>query len=207
MKTLLTLMMLGTALVGMATAQTADLYISEYVEGSGFNKALEIFNGTGDPVDLSQFAIDCYFNGSATSTTIPLPAVSLVPGDVFVITSNSADPTLLDMADMTHADLQFNGDDAVVLSRGLQVIDSIGQVGMDPGTAWTCPGGTTLNATLRRVLSFCEGDTQPGDPYNPCASFDFLPSDDFTGLGTHVSDCTSVSSGIHTWGSLKASYR
>ena len=31
----------------------ADLFISEYVEGSSNNKALEIFNGTGGSIDLA----------------------------------------------------------------------------------------------------------------------------------------------------------
>ena len=28
-------------------AQTADLFFSEYIEGSSINKAIEIYNGTG----------------------------------------------------------------------------------------------------------------------------------------------------------------
>ena len=45
---------LVSALVGApgAIAASNDLYFSEYVEGSSNNKALEIFNDTGAPVDL-----------------------------------------------------------------------------------------------------------------------------------------------------------
>ena len=38
-----------------ATAVTGDLLISEYIEGSSFNKAIEIYNGTGGDVDLSGY--------------------------------------------------------------------------------------------------------------------------------------------------------
>ena len=37
-----------------ALAASNDLYFSEYVEGSSNNKALEIFNDTGAPVDLAR---------------------------------------------------------------------------------------------------------------------------------------------------------
>ena len=190
-----------------ALAQTADLFISEYVEGSGNNKALEIFNGTGDPIELGNFAIERYSNGGTTAVTIPLDAVSLVPGDVFIIANPAAEPALLALADQTSSEINFNGDDAVTLVRSGLVIDSIGQVGFDPGTAWICASGSTLNATLRRVPSFCEGDTNPDDPFDPCETFSFFPSDSFDGLGSHTSDCTSVANGAVSWDSVKAIFR
>ena len=36
-----------------ALAASSDLFFSEYIEGSSNNKALEIFNDTGAPVDLA----------------------------------------------------------------------------------------------------------------------------------------------------------
>ena len=33
-----------------------DLIISEYIEGSSNNKALEFYNGTGTPIDLAAMA-------------------------------------------------------------------------------------------------------------------------------------------------------
>ena len=48
-----------------ATAAPTDLFISEYVEGSSNNKAIELFNGTGAPVDLAAggYQLQLYFNG------------------------------------------------------------------------------------------------------------------------------------------------
>jgi len=55
------------------------------VEGSSNNKALEIFNGYGTAVDLSNFEVRMYFNGSSSAgTTIQLSG-TLNSGDVFVL--------------------------------------------------------------------------------------------------------------------------
>lgn len=45
----------------------ADLFFSEYIEGSSNNKALEIFNGTGAAIDLSAYSIQMFFNGSVSA--------------------------------------------------------------------------------------------------------------------------------------------
>src|SRR4028118_1664945 len=68
---LLTLFLLGlTTSHSKIWAQSipSDLFISEYIEGSSNNKALEIYNGTGTPVDLAagNYVIQMYFNGSTT---------------------------------------------------------------------------------------------------------------------------------------------
>ena len=64
----LAVVLLVCALVGAsgASAAPSDLFISEYVEGSSNNKAIEIFNGTGAPVDLAAggYQVQLYFNGS-----------------------------------------------------------------------------------------------------------------------------------------------
>src|SRR4051812_32688074 len=55
----------GTGAQAAAAAPT-DVFFSEYIEGSSNNKALEIFNGTGAPVNLATggYAIKMYFNGA-----------------------------------------------------------------------------------------------------------------------------------------------
>ena len=44
----------------------SQLFISEYVEGSGNNKALEIYNPTASAIDLSGYRIERFSNGSGT---------------------------------------------------------------------------------------------------------------------------------------------
>ncbi|MFO1515441.1 MAG: lamin tail domain-containing protein [Lysobacterales bacterium] len=53
-----------------AEAAPADLFFSEYVEGSSNNKALEIYNGTAAPIDLSvgQYKVQIYVKESLNNT-------------------------------------------------------------------------------------------------------------------------------------------
>ena len=54
--------------VKIVQADAPDLFISEYIEGSSFNKAIEIYNGTGASVDLAAggYILELYSNGSVT---------------------------------------------------------------------------------------------------------------------------------------------
>jgi predicted extracellular nuclease len=195
-------------LAGSALAQTSNLLISEYVEGSANNKALEIYNGTEDFINLGDYTIDRYSNGSATGVSITLDSVDLQPGEVWVIANPTAGPDLLALADQTDGNINFNGNDALVLTyAGTQPVDSFGRVGEDPGGFWSCADGTTANHTMRRLSSICVGDTTVDDEFDPCLEWSFFPSDVFTGLGSHFADCGAVATETPTWGSLKASFR
>jgi predicted extracellular nuclease len=173
-----------------ASAAPTDLFISEYVEGSSNNKAIEVFNGTGAPVDLGAggYRIEMYFNGSATAgLTVPLTGI-VADGDVFVLAHASAGPVILAVADQTNGAGWFNGDDAVVLRRDGTVVDAIGQVGFDPGTEWGAGLTSTADNTLRRLPSVDAGDTDPTDAFDPAAEWTGLAADTFDGLGSHVID-------------------
>src|SRR4051794_22621825 len=154
---LLLAMTTGLIAAGPAHAATTDLLISEYVEGSGSNKAVEIYNGTGAPVNLADYRIELYSNGSPTVSNSFSPAATLADNDVYVIANPSASPALLALADATNGGaINFNGDDALVLRKGGAtgpVVDSLGQVGTDPGTQWGSGDTSTLDHTLRRKSS------------------------------------------------------
>jgi predicted extracellular nuclease len=84
-----------TMLSGFVSAQCNELFISEYVEGSRNNKALEIYNPTDKPVDLSQYRVTRWQNGSAAWTAQMSDALSgtLKPKDVVVIVLDRRDTT------------------------------------------------------------------------------------------------------------------
>jgi predicted extracellular nuclease len=96
------------------------LFISEYIEGSSFNKVVEIYNGTGAEVNLGAdgYAIEIYFNGSTSVGRTIQFSGTLADGDVFVVAHEDADPAILAVADQTSNSVLFNGDDAVVLRMG-----------------------------------------------------------------------------------------
>ncbi len=111
----------------------SGLFFSEYVEGSSYNKAVEIYNGTGAAVNLGAegYAVEIYFNGnSSPGRTIPLEG-TLADGGVFVLAHPSADPVILAVADQISSGVLFNGDDAVVLRKG----------GKDDAGSTPTPGG------------------------------------------------------------------
>lgn len=163
---------------------TNTLFFSEYVEGSGFNKALEIFNGTGVDVDLSTYTIERYANGSISSASIPLVG-TLLDGDVFVIatTNSGRDAAIMAVEDQTSGSISHNGDDAYELRNGVTLVDSFGQVGNDPGSAWTGGGISTANQTLRRKDVTCSGDSNSTDAFDPSIEWDGFPNDTFDNLG------------------------
>ncbi|WP_405116086.1 lamin tail domain-containing protein [Micromonospora sp. NBC_01405] len=172
-----------------ASAAPTDLFISEYVEGSSNNKAIELYNGTGAPVDLAGggYQLQLHFNGSTTATTLALTG-TVAPGDTFVFAAASAAPAILAQADQTTTASLFNGDDAIVLRRGDAVVDSIGQVGVDPGTEWGSGLTSTADNTLRRLPTVTSGDTNPSDAFAPAAQWAGFATDTFDGLGSHTVD-------------------
>ncbi len=173
----------GLALAGQAHAQ---LLITEYLEGSGNNKAVELSNLGSDAVDLSQYRLALYANGKPISES-PTNSLALqgtlAPGATLVLANPSASSEILAKANQTSGNLVFNGDDALVLYRGSEIIDSFGQVGVDPGTAWVSGNVSTLDMTLRRKATVTIGRTDATAPFDPAQEYVAAPKDDASGLG------------------------
>src|SRR5688572_12260950 len=173
------------------TATTSELFFSEYIEGSSNNKALEIYNDTGAPVNLSTggYSIQMFFNGAATpGLTIGLTG-TVANGDVYVVAQSLANAAILAQADQTNGSGWFNGDDAVALVKGATIVDVIGQIGNDPGTEWGTGLTSTADNTIRRKSTVCAGDLNGGDAFNPAIEWDGFATDTFVGLGAHSATC------------------
>ena len=179
--------------------QASDLFFSEYAEGSSNNKYVEIYNGTGASVDLSNYNTHRISNGGEWDENIfPLEGI-LADGDVYIIANSSADSIILLEADITSTLTYYNGDDAVGLSKndglgGWTIIDVIGEDGPDPGSGWDVAGVTNATGehTLVRKPDVC-------DPTNDWALSAGTNADDsqwvvfaqdyFDNIGVHISDC------------------
>jgi predicted extracellular nuclease len=186
----LVLIALAGARLQPAGAASTDLFFSEYIEGSSNNKALEIFNGTGAPVDLGTggYTVRMFFNGNPVSTLAITLTGTVAPGDVFVVAQATASPTILAQADQVNGAGWFNGDDAVALMKGPtgnDPVDVIGQIGLDPGTEWGTGLTSTADNTLRRKAAIVAGDTNGGDAFDPAVEWDGFAIDTFDGLGSH----------------------
>lgn len=178
------------ALTSLALPVNAELLISEYIEGSSNNKAIEIFNPGEDNVDLSLYQLQTFFNGSVSAGLSVNLNGTLAPGEVYVVAHASAMTSILDQADQAITAGWFNGDDAVALMRDGIWVDVIGQIGFDPGSAWVNGDVSTANRTLRRKASVGSGDTTGDDPFDPAMEWDVFPQDDVSDLGRHLSEGT-----------------
>ncbi|MBI1927875.1 lamin tail domain-containing protein [Candidatus Poribacteria bacterium] len=165
----------------------AGIIISEYVEGSSNNKAIELYNTASVVVNLGVdgYQIQIYFNGSTTAgSTINLTG-SIGATDTYVLSHSSADAAILAVANQMSGSLSFNGDDAVVLVLGGTILDSIGQIGFDPGTEWGSGDTSTADNTLRRKPTIFSGDANASNPFDPSIEWDGFPLNTFSGLGSH----------------------
>lgn len=164
------------------------VFFSEYVEGSSSYKALELT--AREDSTLTGCRLATYFNGATTGTGIALEG-SLPAGSTYVLCSSGLG-SLLETACTRTTNLTFNGDDAVALECDGTTLDVIGQIGVDPGDAWTGAQGSTLNQTLQRRCAASLGDRDGSDAFDPAAEWTALPVDTFDGLGT--AECPSAGS-------------
>ncbi|MBD3943767.1 ExeM/NucH family extracellular endonuclease [Microbacterium sp. NEAU-LLC] len=186
----------AVAVTAPAAAASGDLLISEYVEGTSINKAIEIYNPSTASVDLGAagYSLQMYFNGSTTPTTFALNG-TVAADDVFVFaagstTSTNVDPVILAAADQTTTSSLFNGDDAIALAKNGVIVDVLGQIGNRPASGeWGTGLNSTADNTLRRAADTCVGDTNGSDVFDPSVGWVGFATNTFTGLGSHEADC------------------
>lgn len=180
------------------TGTANELFISEYVEGSSNNKAIEIANITANPIDLSLYNLRRQGNGADDwSTRFDLTGM-LASGDVVVIINGSAsDATLIAEADISVPNnsttnfgepLNFNGNDPVGLFRDETLIDIIGV--FDGGS-----GNFAQNMTLRRKSTISE----PNTTFDLVNEWDSFTVDTVDGIGFHN---TTLSTTSFSWEGL-----
>lgn len=134
--------------ISMFAQDCTDLFISEYVEGTGNNKALELYNPTNAAIDLGDYKLVRYSNGGTTPYSVNLEG-SIEAKSTFVVVLDKRDPNgtgfeaPVDSALMEKADvflcpiyevnrmMYFNGNDAVSLERisNGEIVDLFGFAG------------------------------------------------------------------------------
>ncbi|MBP7184258.1 MAG: lamin tail domain-containing protein [Saprospiraceae bacterium] len=249
------------------TSACSELFISEYVEGYGNNRALELYNPTSAAIDLSLYSVGRFNNGSTQLVGIQIPSgYSIQPYSTFVIVLDKRDAagtgletpiwngyqsvaacidsvTMMPIIDPVSGDtvqciqydatgspiigtvytdwldlqgkadvflcpvyatnnaMYFNGNDAVALIKGAEVlpdgsniIDVIGVIGTDPGESWLTSTGQflTKDRTLVRKADI-QGGTgivaavlQDTFEYNQWLSYG---KNTFSKLGWHTCNC------------------
>ena len=235
MKNIYSLIFTTFLISGINAQNCTDIFISEYVEGSHNNKAIELYNPTSENIDLSNYYLSRYSNGGSTPSTTQLGGV-IEAFSTYVIVIDKRDPNgsgydvpvwngywnededlNTDNVYDASEDLQsladtfmnpnyneintmyFNGNDAITLERGTDIIDIFGKIGEDPGVAWGDENDTwwTADQTLVRKSSITGGFVyNPTQAYtfDPTLEWDSLPKNTFSELGKHVCDCSENTS-------------
>ncbi len=154
--------------ISNAFTPALDLFISEYIEGSSNNKIIEVANFTGSSINLSNYQMSGFQNGSSSSNyTYSFPNVNLLNGEVYVIAHSSYSGA----SDAIY-NWSFNGNDVVILEDlSSTTIDIIGVVGNSSDFA--------KDVTLRKKPGI-----GPSTSYN-ANDYDSFPQNTFTGLGNH----------------------
>ncbi|QMS84980.1 immunoglobulin-like domain-containing protein [Candidatus Xianfuyuplasma coldseepsis] len=161
-------------------APEPDVFISEYIEGSSSNKAIELYNPTDAAIDLTGYVVVLYSNGSTDpGNTLDLTGQTIGAGETLVIYNSGAVADITDVGDISSNITYYNGNDAVTLEKDGVVIDIIGEIGVD--TTWTVGDGATAEYTLRRDPSVGMGNAT----FTP-SEWVVFPQNTFDGLGAHT---------------------
>ncbi|MFA8299856.1 MAG: endonuclease [Hyphomicrobiales bacterium] len=157
------------------TNSSGDIFISEYVEGTSYNKAIEIYNGTNSTVSLSNITLKKQSNGSGSWYSLSLNG-SIAPSSTFVIAHSNADYSLRSKADMTSSSsvMSFNGNDPIALFQGSTMLDIVG----------TYNGGSAYFAkdiVLARKSNITEGTTD-----FDISDWNSLYKTSYSGFGSHT---------------------
>ncbi len=151
----------------------SNLIFSEYIEGSGNNKALEITNLTDSTVVLSNYQIAQTNNGSDWIYFHEFASeASIAAGEQYVLITDEVETTLFDANDADEvlgypSPIHFNGDDARALihidsqTGDTTWIDIFGEANLDPGSGWSVAGieNATREFSLIRKTSVTMGNT------------------------------------------------
>ncbi len=166
---------------------SSELFISEYIEGSSNNKAIEIANLSGSTINLSTYSLRKTTNGNNSFGSTYNLSGQLANGKVFVIANSNASTTIKNKANITtsNAIVTFNGNDAIALFKNNTLIDVVG----NPSSS----SNVIQNITLQRKSSA----TSPNTSYT-ASEWNRLNIDTSSGLGNFNSGGSSSSVSVLT---------
>ena len=201
-KGVISTMLFVFALLFSYSANAQDtLLISEYIEGSGNNKAIELYNPNDSALNLDNYQIAQSSNGAGWAFYHEFPAGATIPAyGTYVIITDAVDPALFDANDADEvlgfpSVVHHNGNDARatihITGTDTTFIDVFGDP--DSDQTWDVAGtsGAASEQTLVRKSDVSTGNATPlGSFGTDEASSEWIIFDqnDFTGLGYHRFD-------------------
>ena len=149
----------------------AEVLISEYVEGSSNNKAIELYNNSDVAIDLTGYKLVRYKDGDSASLDMVELTDTIAAKSVKVILHPSAAITLPASTDSMTGNLYFNGGDAVGLLKDGVLVDVVGEI--------PTPAGWGFDTTFQRKL-----DSLTASTTYDASQWATLDKDTFSGLGS-----------------------
>ncbi len=175
------------------TGVTTDLIISEYIEGSSYNKGIEIANFTGASINLANYSLQKQTNGSGSWSSQLTLSGTILNGDVFVVVHSSADAAMQAEADLVTSSsfITFNGNDAVGLFKSGSLLDVVG--------VFNSSANFAKDVTLVRKVAILAPSTayitSEWDSYST-NTFSYLGSHQISGGGTTDTAAPSIPTGL-----------
>lgn len=189
------LMLMGFASHGQS------IVISQYIEANGGTapKAIEVYNVTATDIVFSatnNLRVRQGTNGAGCAfiSAINITSGTLRAGEVWVIGTTDvvsyATTNGTNLSGTTTFAFSFNGDDALQVTLGGVFQDVIGECGVDPGSAWTGNGVSTVDQNIQIMDGICTGVTtlwtDPSLRYTTVSTTNAL-----TGFGNSPASCTT----------------
>ncbi|MEO8549233.1 MAG: lamin tail domain-containing protein, partial [Kofleriaceae bacterium] len=160
------------------TLQIASLYFSEYIEGGGNNKAIEIYNAGSTTASLAGCSVRVWPNANtAPNPVLAFTTETIAAGAVLTVCNTIAGCT------KTTGNANWNGNDTVELFCGGAIIDSIGKESENPAASWGTDPITTVDHTLLRRCDVFAGDPIGTDTFDPAVQWASYAKDTFVYLG------------------------
>ena len=139
----------------------SELFISEYIEGSGNNKVIELFNPGPTTKSLNGYSLVLYSNGALTASATYNLTGNINPNNTYVVCNSGSVATILALANATNnTAINFNGNDAIALVKNSTIIDIVGEIGNNPGLYWSVGlQDSTKDEVLVRKPNYKKGNS------------------------------------------------
>ncbi|MDD3737866.1 MAG: Ser-Thr-rich GPI-anchored membrane family protein [Lentimicrobiaceae bacterium] len=153
--------------------EVPKIFITEYIVGTGNNKALEIYNGTGSNINLIKLKIRVT-QPDATYRDWLFNNIILAAGDVYVLYHYNANASIKDYGNEYYSYFfeYVDGDGAIEVFYDGVVCDLFGKIGDNPASgAWEVAGvaNATKDKTLLRKLNVTKGNYMPKGSFGTTA--------------------------------------
>lgn len=154
----------------VSAAEVSKLVISQYVEASSGTtpKGIELWNISNSIIDFSATKLSVLMgtNGGQLQEAVSVSSGTLAAGELIVIGTKDIQSYLsaqgLGSVKYVEKTFLFNGNDALQIKLGDEIVDTFGEPGKDPGSSWRGNNVSTANSNIQLKSEIASGATSTG---------------------------------------------